>query len=467
MLVSIILLITGFLSGWISAQRQSDRLIASMREHSSVMVRHFAENCARILILQDFAELEAFLLKSAELPEVMQLLVFEPDGRVVGDITRRPDGTLISSSAILEVPLPSGQEPSVEIAGERLVFRYPIRAGNLLGWIRADFSLARIRQEQHNAWVQDLFLSLLWVVLSGSLILLMLRHTADALRNLASFARELHEHKGDTINVNHEAIEIKALEESLNYASQQLLSTEQERQAHLRYFENMDRVNRAIQGAITLEQMMGDVLDIIVAIFKCDRTGIVYPCDPDAPTWQVIMERSNDEYPSNIARDEMPMNSDRAASLQLVLNAHGRPVQFGPGGNHQVSQRGREGFDIKSFIAMAVFPKVGKPWELAVLQCSYERVWTPEEERMFLEIGRRLGDALTSLLTYRNLQERESDLRRLNERLDQRVQDRTTELEAKNTELERLNKIFVGRELRMIELKERIRKLEESKGISP
>ncbi len=31
---------------------------------------------------------------------------------------------------------------------------------------------------------------------------------------------------------------------------------------------------------------------------------------------------------------------------------------------------------------------------------------------------------------------------------------------AKNAELERMNRIFVGRELRMVELKERIRELE-------
>jgi hypothetical protein len=34
-------------------------------------------------------------------------------------------------------------------------------------------------------------------------------------------------------------------------------------------------------------------------------------------------------------------------------------------------------------------------------------------------------------------------------------------LAAKNAELQKINKLFVGRELRMIELKDRIRELEE------
>jgi len=54
----------------------------------------------------------------------------------------------------------------------------------------------------------------------------------------------------------------------------------------------------------------------------------------------------------------------------------------------------------------------------------------------------------------------EDALRRLTEELDQRVKERTAELEAKNAELARLNKIFIGRELRMVELKERIKELE-------
>jgi PAS domain S-box-containing protein len=55
----------------------------------------------------------------------------------------------------------------------------------------------------------------------------------------------------------------------------------------------------------------------------------------------------------------------------------------------------------------------------------------------------------------------EEDLCRLKDELEQRVQERTTELAAKNAELERLNRVFVGRELRMVELKEKIRELEE------
>ncbi|MBA4374353.1 MAG: hypothetical protein C0402_15990 [Thermodesulfovibrio sp.] len=54
----------------------------------------------------------------------------------------------------------------------------------------------------------------------------------------------------------------------------------------------------------------------------------------------------------------------------------------------------------------------------------------------------------------------EEELHSLNEELEQRVQQRIAELKEKNDQLERMNKLFVGRELRMVELKERIAQLE-------
>ncbi|MDD5758202.1 MAG: DUF3365 domain-containing protein [Desulfobulbaceae bacterium] len=54
--------------------------------------------------------------------------------------------------------------------------------------------------------------------------------------------------------------------------------------------------------------------------------------------------------------------------------------------------------------------------------------------------------------------------RQLNEDLERRVQERTAELAEKNSELEKMNKLFVGRELRMVELKARIEELENQRA---
>src|SRR6202012_2889071 len=69
-----------------------------------------------------------------------------------------------------------------------------------------------------------------------------------------------------------------------------------------------------------------------------------------------------------------------------------------------------ERFSIKSMIAMAVHPKVDKPYMFGLHQCAYPRVWAPHEERLFHEIGRRLADALDTLLMFRNLRESQRKL---------------------------------------------------------
>ncbi len=56
----------------------------------------------------------------------------------------------------------------------------------------------------------------------------------------------------------------------------------------------------------------------------------------------------------------------------------------------------------------------------------------------------------------------ETEIRKLNEELEEKVKLRTNELEIKISEIQRMNKLFVGRELRMKELKEKLKELENS-----
>jgi PAS domain S-box-containing protein len=187
---------------------------------------------------------------------------------------------------------------------------------------------------------------------------------------------------------------------------------EQEHLAYLGFLESMDRVNRAIHGTNDLEQMMSDALGVVLDIFDCDRANLVYPCDPEAASWKVPMERTRPEYPGalDLGIEELPTDPDVAQTFRIMRASDG-PVKFGPESEHPLPPEVAEHFGFQSFIGMALYPKVGKPWEFVLHQCSYPRVWTPQEERLFQEIGRRLADGLTSLLAYRNLQESEERYR--------------------------------------------------------
>ncbi len=60
-----------------------------------------------------------------------------------------------------------------------------------------------------------------------------------------------------------------------------------------------------------------------------------------------------------------------------------------------------------------------------------------------------------------DLKKSRNELEEYSKTLEEKVKERTKELEVKNTELERMNKLMVGRELRMIELKKEIAALRE------
>ncbi len=183
---------------------------------------------------------------------------------------------------------------------------------------------------------------------------------------------------------------------------------DQERVANLHYFESMDKVNRAMQGAKNLEGMMVGVLDVVLEIFDCVRVGLAYPCDPHSPTWQIMMERAKPGYGTAARHGPLPMNEVRADSMRCLLESSG-PVQFSPDGDPPLSPQ--TDFGIRSFMSIAVYPRIGDAWEFGIHQCAHVRLWNGQEMRLFEEIGRRLADGLNAMLAYRDLEQSEQRFR--------------------------------------------------------
>jgi len=184
----------------------------------------------------------------------------------------------------------------------------------------------------------------------------------------------------------------------------------EEHRAQLWFLESMDVIDRAIQGTSDLEQMMGDVLAAVLEIFRCDRAWLLYPCDPEADSVRLPAERTRPEYIGALgAGVDIPAGPEVADISRSLLASDG-PVRFDPESDRALPPELAERFDIKSVIAMAVHPKVGKPYAFGLHQCSRPRVWTPLEERLFHEIGRRLADGLDTLLMFRNLRESQRKL---------------------------------------------------------
>ncbi|MCB0193168.1 MAG: PAS domain S-box protein [Anaerolineae bacterium] len=183
-----------------------------------------------------------------------------------------------------------------------------------------------------------------------------------------------------------------------------------EHQAHLWFLESLDQVNQAMHKTTDITHMMRNVLDVVLTVFACDRAWLVYPCDPDADSWEVPMERTRPEYPGGRALGtKLPITPQMAKNMRL-LNSSSTPITFGPESEYTIQPWLQQEFSVQSIITTALFPKSDKPWAFGLHQCSSPRVWTTQEKRLFQEIGRRMADSLTSLLAYRDLRESQNKL---------------------------------------------------------
>ncbi|MGH3293664.1 MAG: sensor histidine kinase [Trebonia sp.] len=242
------------------------------------------------------------------------------------------------------------------------------------------------------------------------LLSLVANHAATAFQN-ATLLRDRARTEEELCRVR-DALETKVAERTAELRRSEAYLSEAQRLTHtqLWFLESMDVIDRAIQGTSDLEQMTGDVLDAVLVIFRCDRARLLYPCDPRADSLQVPAERTGPGCVGAPGAGLRIPNRPEVAGFASSLLAADGPVRFDPGSGRAPPSALAERFCITSTIAMAVHPKMAKPYAFALHQCSGQRVWAPHEERLFHEIGRRLADALDTLLMLRNLRESQRKL---------------------------------------------------------
>jgi ABC-type amino acid transport substrate-binding protein len=114
----------------------------------------------------------------------------------------------------------------------------------------------------------------------------------------------------------------------------------------------------------------------------------------------------------------------------------------------------------RSCLSLALKDDDAHTFGILTIYSTEPNAFTPAEIQLLEELAGNLAFGIMVLRDRSERKRAEETLRNLTEELEKRVRDRTSELEEKNFALERLNRLFVGRELRMMELKEQIKELE-------
>lgn len=190
--------------------------------------------------------------------------------------------------------------------------------------------------------------------------------------------------------------------------------TEQKVLENVYFLESMDRVNRVMQKTNNLEQMMRDILDEVISIFNCDRAFFLHFVEPDLESWIMPIARWRPAYPIAYSNIPVPLDPLAKKIVKAMVDSN-EPVKAGPGTQFPLTKYVSETFKFKSFMGMILYPKTENLWELGIHQCSQDRIFTANEEKLFKEIAIRLTDTLTSFLMYRTLQESEKKYRTMME----------------------------------------------------
>ena len=166
--------------------------------------------------------------------------------------------------------------------------------------------------------------------------------------------------------------------------------------SRLRLLEALHRLNLALQ-APGLEQAMGDALEVVLADLGGDRAFLALAGDAEGATWSLAAERARHPHPAAATPgQEISLDPGLAQALRAHLSTAGpRPLPA------PIATR----LGAQAAMVMALHPKEGRPWLLAVQRRPDGPAFTPEEERLLEQIGRRLTDGLSAQLAWRTLRE--------------------------------------------------------------
>ena len=187
---------------------------------------------------------------------------------------------------------------------------------------------------------------------------------------------------------------------------------EQQLSLRLRHRDVMERITQISLNSTNIEELLERVLDEMLTVFKADRAYFLYPCDPDAPSWSVPMERTRPEWPGAFARGMVMPMTPEAAEVFRELLASTKPLPYGPAASHRLPAAAAEQFSIRSMTQMVLHPKVGSPWVIGLHHCAQARAYDEDDLLIFGDIGLRVADTLSSMIILKNLRESEENLSR-------------------------------------------------------
>ncbi|MCF8370954.1 MAG: PAS domain S-box protein [Bacteroidales bacterium] len=211
-------------------------------------------------------------------------------------------------------------------------------------------------------------------------------------------------------------------------AEQELLRAQETLKENLSYFENLDKISKMLNQSMVNEEVIQAVITEVAELFNCERTWLLYPCEPEAENHFVRYNYDKGKQ----SKFEMMNNEielDHFSRNLMKQAEKGEPVVAYADSQEALESETVKKYNVKAQLSVKVETKIGKPWLLGLHQTTVEHRWTEDELRLIKEVGQRLAQALDNLELYKNLQKSEKKVRDYSTNLKSMVKQRTDELE--------------------------------------
>jgi PAS domain S-box-containing protein len=193
---------------------------------------------------------------------------------------------------------------------------------------------------------------------------------------------------------------------------------EQQLRESLKYLYDADRINALLIKSgdnTSLDAVFRELLDEMRQIFEAERTWLVYPCDPDAPSWKMVMKSHDKKHPGafEIGQEYPKIEEDRVFDTQLLSSNAPTVMQISRNERTRVGDAARNTYEAS--IAVVVRPRIGKAWILGIDHCDHDHEWTKHEIRLLSQLSPRFAETINSFLLHDELKNSESKYKSLSE----------------------------------------------------
>ena len=234
---------------YLVAENEAKTLSLELRQQAIALADNLAASSASFIVVKDYTTLESILLRAAKFPSIIELQVTSAEGKILSDVFQNEQGIIEPRFGNSNKTPPSKPEQRMTIEKNAMTVWQPVILGDLVGWLRINYTLDRIEEIRAQTWRYHIFVGSIVAIITIGFLFFNLRKPVLLIEESAAFADELDQHAGQQMSVNNRYLELHKLTTALNRTS---LSLQEKNEA----------LNKKILGqeqlTVKLEQMVQD-----------------------------------------------------------------------------------------------------------------------------------------------------------------------------------------------------------------